>query len=400
MIRRRRFRFYAGQLKDIVRLSCSGKIADGEYRDLFEERFARYIGKRFAVSTCSGRYGLEIILEAFRLQPGDEVILPAYTLEALPRLIAAKGLVPRLADISPRSFNMDPDSVERQITSKTRAIVATHLFGVPCDIETISQLARRHGLLVIEDCAHALGSRFKGRRTGSFGDAAFFSFETLKLINTFGGGMVVTDDPAVATAARAAARKPADGAKVLGRVAFGYLEHMLILSPLYPVLLRLLLSGAASGLITRLYLLTHRAARISGSGLSNLQALMGLRQLETLDERNRLRAGRAAMLQALLDPRIRMQESGPGAERVHYFLVARVPVRGDLEPVRRSLALRGVDTGIKAEITDDCSRLAGREEDCPMTREAFAANLQLPISDDLTDEELAKVAAVLKDCFR
>ncbi len=399
MIRRRKFRFYKGEIKDVLRLLFSGKIANGEYAALFEEAFAGYIGTKFAISTCSGRYALEMILEAFKLKPGDEIIMPAYTLKDLVYLVESKGFIVKFVDIEGGSFNMDAGLIEGRITPKTRAIIATHLFGLPCNIEKISQIAKKHNLPVIEDCAHSLGAGFKGRRTGSFGDAAFFSFEALKLINTFGGGMVTTNDAAIAAAVKLSARKPVRSTKVLSKIAFNYFENMVIMGPLYPLLLRLFLSKITSGMISKFYLLAHHGARISQSGFSNLQALMGLRQLDALDERNKIRANRAEELKKMLNGNITIQHGTSSIERVYYFLVAKTPAVNNIEETRRSIAMRGVDVGIREEITDNCARTFGQESYFPVASEAFNSNRQLPLYDDLTKKEMLKISSALKSHF-
>ncbi|MCZ7584536.1 MAG: DegT/DnrJ/EryC1/StrS family aminotransferase [Deltaproteobacteria bacterium] len=120
------------------------------------------------------------------------MIVPAYTLAELLPLMRAHGLRPVAADIEPEGFNVDVKSVEAHITPNTKAILATHLFGAPCDIEALCALASARGLHVVEDCAHGLGATVNGRKAGTFGTAAFFSFEVNKALPTYGGGMVVT----------------------------------------------------------------------------------------------------------------------------------------------------------------------------------------------------------------
>ena len=138
------------------------------------------------------------LLDALGLPRGSEIIFPALTFWVVPEIARVAGLTPVFADVDPVTFNLDPAAFERAITPRTRAVVPTHLYGLPCDMDAMLRIARRHGLLVIEDCAHALGATWQGRPVGTIGDAGFFSFQLLKPLNTYGGGMAVTNDARVA----------------------------------------------------------------------------------------------------------------------------------------------------------------------------------------------------------
>ena len=161
MIRRRNPRFYKGELRDILKLIFTAQVADGEYLELFEKKFAEYTGTKFALATCSGRNGLDLLLDTLNLNKGDEVLMPAYTLKDLVYLIKAKGLEPRLVDIESDSFNMNPALIESSITQKTKVILATHIFGLPGNMKGILDMAKKHDLKVIEDCAHAAGAEYE-----------------------------------------------------------------------------------------------------------------------------------------------------------------------------------------------------------------------------------------------
>ena len=132
------------------------------------------------------------------------------------------------ADVHPVTFNLDPEALERAITPKTRAVVPTHLFGLPCDLDEILSMAHRHNLFVIEDCAHTLGATYRGRPVGTFGDAAFFSFQTLKPLNTYGGGMALVQDSGLAqrVADLAAAEPWPDEKRILGRLRVGRMQRI------------------------------------------------------------------------------------------------------------------------------------------------------------------------------
>lgn len=388
MIRRRKTRFFPGEWADILRLVFSGQVSRGGAIAEFETALARYTGTRFAVMTCSGRKGLELLFEAFRLESGDEIIVPAYTLKDLIFLIRSKGFVPRLVDVDPGSFTIDPALLEKSITPRTKVILATHILGVPCDIERVMAIARSRGVKVIEDCAHCLGGSYKGAPLGSFGDAAFFSFETPKPVNCFGGGAVTTNDGALARELRSRVMRLTPAPQILGKITVNCLEHLLIFSPLYPVLLMALMSRVTAGAISRFYLSFHASTRICNAGASNLQALIGLRQLKALDARNESRAVKARALVARLPGRVSAQKSAFDRGRVFYFLVVTLPGVPDIEMIRRRLFFRGIDAGIKGEITDNCAEYAGAGEDFPVSRRLSASNLQIPLYDELTGAQM------------
>ena len=164
----------------------------------FEEEFAVFTGTQHAISLANGTLALELALFALDIGPGDEVIVPARTFIASASCVVARGAVPVVADIDPVSQNLTVDAVRQKLTSRTRAIIAVHLAGWPCDMDPIMALARERGIKVVEDCAQAHGATYKGRSVGSLGDCAAFSFCQDKIMTTGGeGGMVTTNDEAL-----------------------------------------------------------------------------------------------------------------------------------------------------------------------------------------------------------
>ncbi len=164
----------------------------------FEKEFAAYTGCKHAIALSNGTVALELALEALGIKPGDEVITTSYTFIASASAIVMRGAVPVLADVDPNSLNITAESIRKVLSPKTKAIIAVHLVGNPCDMDPIMDLAREHGLKVIEDCAQCHGATYKGRPVGSLGDAAAFSFCQDKIMTTGGeGGMLTTNDTAV-----------------------------------------------------------------------------------------------------------------------------------------------------------------------------------------------------------
>jgi len=177
----------------------SGWISSrGEFVRRFEQAFADFVGMPRAVSVCNGTVALHVVLAALGVGPGDEVIVPTFTYVAPVNMIRLVGAEPVFADSDPVTWQLDPADVERRITPRTRAIVAVHLYGQACDMERLTAIARRHRLLVIEDCAEAFGTRIGERHVGRFGNVATFSFFGNKTITTGEGGMVIARDPEMA----------------------------------------------------------------------------------------------------------------------------------------------------------------------------------------------------------
>jgi perosamine synthetase len=190
-------RAYVLECLDSTWISSSGRFLDA-----FEAAFARFCGVSHAVAVNNGTTALHLALAALGIGPGDEVIVPDLTYIASANAVHYCGATPVFADCEPRTLNIDPDRLEPLITPRTRAIVAVHLYGHPADMDPLLALARAHGLTVVEDAAEAHGALYKGRPVGSLGTCGTFSFYGNKIITTGEGGMVVTDDAALAARLR------------------------------------------------------------------------------------------------------------------------------------------------------------------------------------------------------
>ena len=182
------------EIQEVVACLRSGWLGTGPKVAQFEEDFKRYKGARCAIAVNSCTAALHLSMLAAGLQPGDEVITTAMTFCATVNAIIHAGLKPVLADIDAVTMNLDPEQVAHKITERTRAIVPVHFAGRPCPMDTIMDIARHHGLKVIEDCAHAIETEFRGQHAGTFGDFGCFSFYATKNIVTGEGGMVITND--------------------------------------------------------------------------------------------------------------------------------------------------------------------------------------------------------------
>jgi dTDP-4-amino-4,6-dideoxygalactose transaminase len=180
------------------RVMESSRYILGREVEAFEKEFSRYCATKYCIGVGNGLDALHLILRGYGIGSGDEVIVPAHTFIATWLAVSYAGAKPVPVEPDNRTYNIDPEQIEQAITSNTRAIMPVHLYGQPADMDRISDIARQHDLKVIEDAAQAHGGRYKGRRVGSLGDAAGFSFYPGKNLGAFGdAGAVVTDDKAL-----------------------------------------------------------------------------------------------------------------------------------------------------------------------------------------------------------
>ena len=271
------------ELKYVTDAISSGWISSaGSYVAAFERAFAEYCGVRHGIAVCNGTVALHLALRALGVGPGDEVIIPDFTMIASALAVCYCGAKPVFVDADPATWNMDAAAVERRITPATRGIMAVHIFGNPCDMDALDRLAGRHGLWLMEDAAEAHGARHKGRRAGGLSRIAAFSFFANKNITTGEGGMVVTDDDELAAACR-------------------YYKNMC-----FPFD------------APRTYLHAHIGYNYR---MSNLHAAIGLAQTERADAYTALRQahGRQYRERLAAIPGIRLQQDAPEGENVHWM---------------------------------------------------------------------------------
>lgn len=176
--------------------------SEGPFVREFETRFAARVGRKHGVAVCNGSAALEVAAAALGIGRDDEVILPTFTIISCASAVTRLGAVPVVVDCDPRTWNMDVRAIEARIGPRTRAIMPVHIYGLPVDLDPLLALAREHGLLVIEDAAEMIGQTYRGKPCGSFGDISTFSFYPNKHVTTGEGGMVVTDDAALAERCR------------------------------------------------------------------------------------------------------------------------------------------------------------------------------------------------------
>ncbi len=358
----------------------------------WEEEFARFIGTKQAICASSGRQAMQAILQALELKAGDEIIVPAYTLKELAGIIAALGLKPVAADIDPHTFNISAEAVKKKINLRTKVILATHLFGSPCQIDAMVNLGREKSIFVMEDCAHSLGAKFKGQPTGSFGDAAFFSLEVIKPVNTYGGGMVATNNEKLAGKIRQIIGNTGKPAGIpVKKMLLARLENCFLPSVFSFPGLYLLASPYWHKKIYSFY------RKIQGGSnpraeFSGFQAFLGMEKLSSLEQRIDRRNSNARLLISLLSPKIEAQLILEGANPNYYFFVALLP--DDPWKKRKLLLLQGIDAGIEAEIADDCAQYLGAQ-DCPAAAEVFRRAIQLPLHEGISESRIRRMVQIL-----
>lgn len=188
--------------KAVMDVMARGRYILGPEVEAFESEFAAYIGVKHAIGVGSGTDALNVALRACKIGAGDEVITVSHTAVATVSAIEMAGAVPVLVDIDPVHYTIDPAKIEAAITPRTKALIPVHIYGRPADLDPVLAMAKKRGLLVIEDCAQCVGATYKGRRTGSFGDISCFSFYPTKNLGAIGdGGMVLSNNDELAARA-------------------------------------------------------------------------------------------------------------------------------------------------------------------------------------------------------
>jgi perosamine synthetase len=339
----------------------SGWVSQGPRVQAFESAFARRVGAPDAVATTNCTTALQLALYVTGVGPGDEVIVPSLSFIATANAVWQCGATPVFADVDPRTYNLEPGSVERAITCATKAIMPVHQLGLPADMDPILELAKHHGLAVVEDAACAIGAAYKSRPIGSLGPLACFSLHPRKVITTGEGGMIAVHDPDVAGRLRALR------------------QHAMDLSDLA--------RHNARDVIFEAY-----PERGWNYRMTDMQAALGLRQLEALDEIRAARRRQAQRYTAALEriPYLEPPFEPEYAERTWQSYAVRIapgaPV-GRTELMRRLLA-DGIATrrGVMA-IHEEASYPEPLRIPLPNTEAAARDVIMLPMFVGLTDEQ-------------
>lgn len=340
----------------------------GRYVSDFEKMFAEYCGCRYGISTTSGTTALHLALVALDIGPGDEVIVPAFTMAAPVFAIIHAGAVPVLVDAEPKTWNIDPTQIADRVTRRTKAVLPVHIYGHPCDMDPILAITRSHNIYVIEDAAEAHGAQYKGRPVGCLGKAACFSFYANKIITTGEGGMVVVDDEALARHLASLKDQALSPEQRFVHTQVGYNYRM-----------------------------------------TNVQAAIGLAQLERIDDLVGMRRRNARLYSERLEevPGITLPVEKPWALNVFWMysvLVDEEQFGMSRDELMEALGETGVETRPFFVPMHQQAPLLKRglfnRERYPVAEELSQRGLYLPSSSGLTEAQIDFVCQAIRDLGR
>ena len=398
----------AGCYSAVLSVLIHGKVLQGPHVEAFEKGFSDYLGVRHALGVSSGRAALYLAFKALQFCEGDEIIMPAYTFHIVPLVIKACGLKPVFVDVLPDTYNIDVSLIERKITPKTRAILATHMYGRPCELEPVLQIAQQNGLRVLEDCAHALGASYRGRKVGGFGDLGAFTFAMAKNMPCFGGGMLTTNDDDTYRRLMHMVRPPgADRLKGLWKEVFRTTVNYLVTLPrifslgVYPFI------RASTAFGSSLFDREPGQETVSATSgqseyltrLTNLQAAVGLYQLTRVEEINAAMNRNAILYNELLKGQPAIKVPGVSSGRTHTFLYYRLEVP-DRQALRKILIRKGVDT--MPDDMSNCADLPPFREDKTRLRVTPGLPeriLEIPNNSHLKEEDVRNIAKGIKSAL-
>lgn len=341
--------------------------SEGPFIREFEERFARRVGRAHGIAVCNGSAALDAAAAALNLGPGDEVIMPTFTIISCASAVTRLGAKPVLVDCDPDTWNMDVSRIEELVTPRTRAIMAVHIYGLPVDMDPVLDIAKRHGLDVIEDAAEMIGQEYKGRPCGSLGRISTFSFYPNKHVTTGEGGMIVTDDEALAERCRGLRNLAMKAPRRFVHDELGWNFRM-----------------------------------------TNLQAAVGLAQLERLDEfvprKRRIFDRYTALLEGVTALQLPVAKTGY-ATNVNwvYGVVIRDGVRFDADEAMRRLAEKKIGTRPffwpmhEQPVYREMEMFGG--ESHPNAERIARRGFYLPSGLALTDDQMERVAQAVREIF-
>jgi perosamine synthetase len=341
--------------------------SEGPFVKDFEQRFAKRMGRTHGIAVCNGTAAIDAVVEALQIGPGDEVIVPTFTIISCVAQIVRNGAIPVLVDSDPITWNMDVSQIEAKITPRTKAIMIVHIYGLPVDVEPVIQIAKRHGLKIIEDAAEMHGQNYRSKPCGSFGDISTFSFYPNKHITTGEGGMILTDDDELADQCRSLRNLCFQPGKRFVHEKLGWNLRM-----------------------------------------TNLQAALGLAQLERLDEfvaRKRHIGARYAALLTGLEGLQLPQVHTEYAENIYWVfgVVLDDEVDVDAETMMARLASAGVGTRpfFCPMHQQPVLRKMGlfSNTHLPHSERMYRKGFYLPSGMALQDDQIDRVVGALRECL-
>ncbi len=369
-----------------------------------EDAFVRQTGMKHAFAFNSGRSSLFAILKALDLKDGEEVLLQAFTCNAVPNPVLWAGLKPVYVDCSPEDFNIDAEDLKKKITGRSRAVIVQHTFGMPADMENIMALCKKHNLVLIEDCAHALGAKFQRKLVGTFGDAAFFSFSRDKVISCVYGGMAVTNNDKIAVRIKAFQRQAGDPSFFW---IFQQLLHPLLMNwiilPTYKIFGKYLLL-----LFQWIHILSKAVHQKEKKGirpayfpkrLPNALAVLALNQFKKLDEFNGHRKEMAKYyISQLKNSPFLLPKNFAERENIFLRFVIRHPRAHEIIRKAWDLNLLIGDwyTGPIAPEDTQLDAMGYTQGTCPVAEKLSQETLNLPTHINISQAQAGKIIRFLR----
>lgn len=374
----------------VIEVMGFGVYTGGKYVLEFEENMRQYLGVKHVIGCANGTDAITLALRTCGVEAGDEVITTPFTFFATPEAIAAIGAVPVFVDIKETDFNIDPAKIEEKITERTKAIVPVDIFGNPCEIDAINNIAEKHGLKVIDDAAQAIGSGYRGKKIGGLCDMTTFSFHPTKNLGAYGdGGMVTTDNDDFAIVLRALREHGAaqNGAKAR-ELLYGIKDELADTKP-----------TDANALYNPYkyfnYLIGYN------SRLDPMQAAILNIKLKYLGEFNASRERIAQRYTDELSGIVRVPESGPNTSGGFHQYAIRTDKKYELSEY---LAAKSISTGafypVPMHLQKAFGYLGYEKGSLPVVEKITSQTVCLPIYPELTDDELTEIINGIKDFFR
>ncbi len=352
------------EIDSVTRILRSGWLAHGPEVEMFEKEFAEYIGVEYSAAVSNGTIALMLALKALGIGRGDEVLVPDYTFIATATAPLMIGAIPKFVDVDTTTFNMDAEDLKNKISDKTRAVIVVHLFGHPADIKAIKEVISNKNIVLIEDAAQAHGAEAWGRKVGSFGDAAIFSFYATKNMTTGEGGMVVSDRKEVI-----------EKVKMLrnhGQIAkYVHVE----------------LGG------------NYR--------MTSIQAALGRTQLRKLDKLNEIRRENARLLSTAInsigyDNVIELPVEEPWAKHVYHLYAIKLKDKSLRDHLYNCMNDNGVEVAINYPLplhSQPLFKSLGYKDCCPNSSDLASRELSLPIHPRLNRNDINTISMVLSRCL-
>jgi len=349
------------EMSAVKRILESGNITTGRANQEFEKAFSGYIGTEHCICTSSGTSALQIGTEALDISKGSEVITTPFSFIASSNALLFNYLKPVFADIDQDSFNIDPEEIEERITQRTRAVMVVHLYGNPCNMKEIVELCEDHNLLLIEDCAQAVGAEYRNRKVGSFGDISCFSFYATKNMTSGEGGAILTNDEELAERARLLRNHGQNGQ--YNHVILGY---------------------------------NHR--------MTDIQAAIGLEQLKKLDRLNEKRIRNAEYLSEQLSDIESIEVPPVFRDTKHVFHQYTIKVLdGKRDYVLQELNRNGVGARVyyfRPIYLQTLYQRIGLGNRCPNAEESSEHVISLPVHPMLSKPELKTIVREVRNAVK